>query len=109
MLQGLGKDTRWKNSLHFLSRSQLSRNCGYVAFGREKFSLEEKGGRGWTGKLYTLVSVYILILRLIGDIDMVVSIRLEYLITTTGYCCIVVIPVELGAWACFYYLPIVLT
>lgn len=72
MLQGLGKDTRWKTSLHFLSRSQLSRNCGYVA-----------------GKLYTLVSVYILILRLIGDIDRVASIRLEYLIITIGYCCIV--------------------
>lgn len=43
------------------------------------------------GKLYTLVSVYILILRLIGDIGRVVSIRLEYLIITTGYCCIVAV------------------
>lgn len=84
MLQGLGKDTRWKTSLHFLW-SQLSRNCGYVA-----------------GKLYTLVSVYILILRLIGDIDRVVIIGLEYLIITTGYCCIVVSLLEFNVWACRY-------
>lgn len=52
----------------------------------ERLSLEEKGRRGWARKLYTLVSVYILILRLIGDIDTVVCIGLEYLIITTGYC-----------------------
>lgn len=68
---------------------------GIVAIGREA-QFGREGGRGWAGKLYTLVSVYILILRLIGDIDRLVIIGLEYLIITTGYCCIVVIiPVEL--------------
>lgn len=42
-------------------------------------------------------------LRLIGDFNMVVSIGLEYLIITTGYCCIVVVSLlEFNVCACCY-------